>query len=85
MSQLKMFQYIKAFHSVNFSYNNYIFNVPTQCTLTINTVLLSTLCNTNVCYRTNTCTKKYSKIYIKLLRHVSVLIHRLQGAYSCVS
>jgi len=25
------------------------------------------------------------KLILKLLRHVSVLIHRLQGVYSCVS
>ena len=28
---------------------------------------------------------KYAQIYIKLLRHVSVLIHQLHGVYSCVS
>jgi hypothetical protein len=29
--------------------------------------------------------KQVLQIYIKLLRHVSVLIHHLQGIYSCVS
>ena len=30
-------------------------------------------------------TNKYCKFVLKLLRHVSVLIHHLQGFYSCVS
>ena len=34
---------------------------------------------------TNICTNKYDKFTLKLLWHVSVLIHHLQGVYSCVS
>jgi hypothetical protein len=30
---------------------------------------------------TNICTNKYGKFILKLLRHVSVLIHHLQGVY----
>jgi len=30
---------------------------------------------------TNICTNKYCKFILKLLRHVTVLIHHLQGVY----
>ena len=34
---------------------------------------------------TDICTNKYSTVTLKVLRHVSVLIHHLRGVYSCVS
>ena len=43
-------------------------------------------CISNNCFLyTNICTNKWCKFILKLLRHVSVLIHHLQGVYCCVS
>ena len=48
--------------------------------------VMSIPCVLNKCsLYTNIRTNKYCKFILKLLRHVSALIHRLQGFYSCVS
>jgi len=41
--------------------------------------------NNKCLFYTNICINKYCKLTLKLLRHVSVLKHHLQGVYSCVS
>ena len=48
-------------------------------------ILISICLFLNVYCYTDICTNKYCKFILKLLQHVSLLIHHLQTDYSCIS